>query len=169
MLELSDKDIGKKIGTSDWIVLSQTDVNVFGAVTRDIDPFHMNPDFARHHSPFKTTIVYGFQTLSMLTYFCHEVLKWPVVNADNADEAMALNYGLDRVRFLEPVPVGSRVRCHMTLTRFERKKPGELIQCFACEVEIEGKEKPALVAEWLGMVVDTAAVDRLDRDLGAAS
>lgn len=167
MRKLTKQDVGSKIGVTEWIALSQSDINVFGEVTRDVDPFHMNPDWAREKSPFGTTIVYGFQTLSMLTYFIHEVLEWPT-GLEEKPDGIALNYGFERVRFVEPVPVDHPIRCHVTLLDHEERNPGEVLQTFHCEVEVKDAERPALIADWKGLFVHGQGQNRIRRDLSAA-
>ncbi|MCI4643999.1 MAG: MaoC family dehydratase [Hyphomonadaceae bacterium] len=165
MRKLTQDDVGKQIGTSEWIRFSQDEIDTFGRVTRDIDPFHMDADWARQNSPFKTTIAFGFQTLSMLTYFIHEILDWPGGIEKSPDDAMALNYGFERVRFVEPVPVDQPFRCHMTLLGIEERNPGETLGTYRCTVEVQGVDRPALVADWKGLFVSDAAKARISRDL----
>ncbi len=167
MRKITESDIGKKLGTSDWITLSQDDINTFGRITRDEDPFHMNMEWARERSPFKTTIVYGFQTLSMLTYFCHEILDWPS-GLDEKPDGIALNYGFDKVRFLEPVPANQPIRCHITLTGIDRRHEGEELRHFLCEIEIKDNSKPALTAEWKGLFIKSEHQNRIESNKQAA-
>lgn len=150
MLNLGARDIGVR-RTSGWTSFTQQEVSDFGRTTRDEAPFHMDPEWARRHSPYGTTIAYGFQTLAMLTYFNHELFGWP---ADGTkDEGYGINYGIDRVRFTGPVPVGARFRCHMTLAGIEERNPGERKLTFKVEIEVEGMQRPVLVADWIGMFV----------------
>lgn len=167
MKPLKSTDIGKKIGVTNWIELSQADIDTFGTVTRDVDPFHMSPAWAELNSPFGATIAYGFQTLSMLTYFLHEVLDWPT-GLEEKPDGMGLNYGFERVRFVEPVPVGCPIRCHVELVGLEQRNPGEELRTFKCEVEIKGTDKPALIAEWKGLFVFKEGQARISRDLSKA-
>jgi acyl dehydratase len=160
MKQLHDSDIGRKLGTSEWISFSQEDIDTFGRVTRDEDPFHMNVEWAKQKSPFKQTIAYGFQTLSMLTYFCHEILEWPS-GLDQKPDGIALNYGFDKIRFIEPVPVNKPIRCHITLTGIKKRHRGENLCHFLCEVEIKGVEKPALIANWQGLFIKDEDLNRL--------
>ncbi len=159
-MKLTAEDVGREIGISEWISFSQDDIDTFGKVTRDEDPYHMSVDWAKHNSPFKGTIAYGFLTLSMLTYFCHEILEWPQIS-EEAPEGMALNYGFDKVRFLAPVPVNKKIRCRMTLTQLDELHPGESLRTFNCIVEVEGSDKPALVAIWKGLFIESGAGQRL--------
>ncbi len=138
--------VGEKIGTTDWIDVTQESINVFAGVTRDMDPLHIDPVSAEK-GPFGKPIAFGFYTLSMLTYFSHELTKWE----ENA--AAGLNYGFDKIRFLTPVYVGTRLRAHFTLKNVSMKEKGALFT-YGVEVEVEGEDTPALVAEWLTMLVD---------------
>ncbi|SDB11791.1 Acyl dehydratase [Pseudidiomarina indica] len=159
-MNISAEDIGKELGVSEWISFTQEEIDAFGKLTRDIDPYHMNPEWAQQHSPFKTTIAYGFLTLSMLSHFTHEILDWPTTSEANP-EGIALNYGFDKVRFLAPVPVNARIRCRLTLAALEEVRPGEWLRTFHCEVELEGSTKLALVAIWKGLFVANDAGKRL--------
>ena len=147
-LEELQLNIGKKIGTSEWLQIDQQRVNQFADVTDDHDRMHVDPVWARKHSPFSGTICFGFLTLSLLTRFSHEIVKWPT-----DETSYALNYGFDRVRFVAPVRVGSRIRCHMTLLEVEERSAGQILLKYGVEVEIENESRPALTAEWLGLHV----------------
>jgi acyl dehydratase len=133
---------------SDWIDVQQADMNAFARVTRDDDWMHTDPVRARA-AGFGGTIAFGFWTLSLLTQFLRDAMgaEYP------ADADLGLNYGLDRVRFLAPVPVGSRVRGHITVTEVREKKPGRLLVSIHCEVEIEDHESLAMVSDWLILLV----------------
>lgn len=111
---------------------------------------HVDPEWAARHSPFGCTICFGFLTLSLLTRFSHEILGWPT--GRHAD-FYALNYGFDRVRFVAPVPVDSRIRCHMTLLEAQERTVGQILLKYGIEIEIENESRPALTAEWLGLHV----------------
>ena len=142
--------IGQKIGTSEWLRIDQERLNRFADVTDDHDPMHVDPEWAIKHSPYAGTICFGFLTLSLLTRFSHEILRWPTSSDGNG---YALNYGFDRVRFLAPVRVGSRIRCHMTLLKAQERGVGRILVKYGIEIEIENESRPALTAEWLGLRV----------------
>lgn len=145
MSELSGL-IGTVIGTSDWIVVDQDRINVFADVTEDHQFIHIDPVKAKD-SPFGGTIAHGFLTLSLLSKFAETgtvVIKGAV---------MGINYGLESVRFLNPVTSGSKVRGVFTLKGAFEKKPGQILLTYGVSVEIEGVEKPALVADWLGIQI----------------
>jgi len=136
--------VGTKIGTSDWITIDQDRINVFADVTEDHQFIHINEDMAKM-TPFGGTIAHGFLTLSLLSKFSE--------GAGIVIEGvkMGVNYGFEKVRFLAPVPSGSKVRGHFTLKNAVEKKPGQHLLTYEVTVEIEGGEKPALIADWLGM------------------
>ena len=138
--------IGEDCGTSDWFQITQQQVNDFADVTLDHQFIHVDPEKAAK-SPFGTTIAHGFLTLSMLAYFLQ---KGVGVNVPN--RTMGVNYGFDKVRFLLPVKVGSKVRANAVLIEATEKKPGQFLFKLDVTIEIEGEAKPALKAEWLNMV-----------------
>ena len=133
---------GKPLGTSSWFTLDQKRIDAFADVTEDWQFIHCDPDAARD-TPFGTTIAHGFLTLSMLSAMVYEM---PVLGG----VAMGVNYGFNKVRFLNPVPSGARIRAHFTLTRLDESRPGEITTTMDVSVEIEGQDKPALIAEWIG-------------------
>ena len=144
--------IGQPIGTSPWLTIDQAMIDRFAAATLDPDPMHVDPEWCRAQSPFSTTIAFGFLTTSLLTYFSHQALGW--INTTGADDGgYALNYGFDRLRLIAPVPVNSRIRAHFTLLVWDEVRPGEIRCKYGVTVEIEGSERPALAAEWLGLWV----------------
>jgi acyl dehydratase len=138
--------IGDDCGTSDWFEITQQQVNDFADVTLDHQFIHVDPVKAAE-SPFGTTIAHGFLTLSMLAHFLQKGVGVSVPN-----RTMGVNYGFDKVRFLTPVKVGSRVRANAVLLEATEKKPGQYLFKLDITVEIEGEDKPALKAEWLNMV-----------------
>lgn len=147
---------GQDLGASGWLVVDQHTIDQFGAATHDDDPMHVDPDWAREHGPFGHTVAYGFLTLSLLTHLLYEVLN---TNAQIAGTGAGhyLNYGFDRVRFVSPVPVNSRVRGHFRVMQLRHDDVGRTIVRFLAQVEIAGVERPALVAEWLTVWVPPAA------------
>lgn len=153
--------IGQPIGTSDWVTIDQAMIDRFAAATLDPDPMHVDPAWCRANSPFQTTIAFGFLTMSLLTHLSHQALGW-VSTTGAYDGGYALNYGFDRLRLVEPVPVGSRVRAHFTLLAFDQVRPGEVRSKYGVTVEIEGRQRPALVAEWLGMWVTGEGHERIE-------
>lgn len=138
--------IGRRYGPSDWIEITQERVNHFADATGDHQFIHVDPERAAQ-TPFGGTIAHGFLTLSLL----------PQMTAGQGPRVeglqMGLNYGSDRVRFLQPVRVGSRIRARQTLLGVTEKLAGQWLARFAVEVEIENENKPALVAEALLLYV----------------
>ena len=137
--------IGIDIGTSDWITVDQPRIQAFADATEDQQFIHVDPTAAAH-TPFGGTIAHGFLTLSLLSRMAADVMLSP----DNLK--MAVNYGLDRVRFIAPVRSGKRIRGRFTLDSLDDKAPGQLLMRHTVTVEIEGETKPALTAQWLGML-----------------
>lgn len=142
--------VGREIGVSAWHRVTQEQVDRFADVTRDHDWMHVDPERARRDLPYGGTISFGFYTLSLLTAFSHEVGLWP------AGAGYGLNYGLNRVRWMAPVPVGGRIRGRFVLEAFDPHPSGGFLSTTRATVEIEGEEKPAMVAEWLGLFMREA-------------
>jgi acyl dehydratase len=138
--------VGQPIGTSDWIEVGQDRISDFAEATEDRQFIHTDPIAAASHTPFGGTIAHGFLSLSLLSRMAADVMQVPDTTK------MAVNYGLDRVRFLAPVKAGKRVRGHFTLDSAEDKAPGQLLLKHSVTVEIEGEDKPALTAQWLGLI-----------------
>ena len=137
---------GAEIGVSEWIRIDQPMIDRFAALTGDEHPIHVDPAHAAA-LPLGRTIAHGFLTLSLLSRMSYEVC--PAIEGAR----FPLNYGFDRVRFVAPVPVGSRVRAHFVLKRADEVAPAQRQLVYDVRVEIEGVEKPALVAEWLARMV----------------
>ena len=136
--------VGTDLGVSDWITIEQDRVNQFADVTEDHQFIHVNPEMAKM-TPFGGPIAHGFLTLSLLSKFSEQ--GGLIIEGVK----MGVNYGFEKVRFLAPVKVGKKVRGHFKLKAAEEKRPGQYLLTYEVTVEIEGEEKPALVADWLGM------------------
>lgn len=132
---------GQVIGTSDWIEIGQDRINAFADCTEDHQFIHVNPDMAKM-TPLGGTIAHGFLTLSMLSRLGAMAISPPATS-------MTLNYGFDRVRFLNPVRSGQRIRGVFKLKELVEKRPGQWQQVLEATVEIEGADKPAMIAEWI--------------------
>ena len=141
VLERLRAQVGTETGVSNWMEITQERVNAFAEATNDHQFIHVNEELAAQ-TPFGGTIAHGFLTLSL------SVALGAEVSLDVGSPMMAINYGLDRVRFPAPVPVGSRIRQRVTLTGVE-EVPGGLHIVQTMVTEIEGQEKPAMVAERL--------------------
>jgi acyl dehydratase len=134
--------VGKEIAASDWLVVTQERINGFAEATGDRQWIHVEAERAKRESPFGRTIAHGFLTLSLLSQLMQQTVQI------RAGSRLAVNYGLNRVRFPAPVREGSRIRGHFTLASF--KDLGDSYEAiFGCSVECEGGEKPACVAEWI--------------------
>lgn len=136
---------------SEWLVLDQERITTFGHNTLDPDPLHIDPEYAREHGPYGKTISFGFLTVSLLTHFFRQSSKGSLAG-------YALNYGFDRMRLPQVVTVGSRVRGVFKYLGAEDRGDGKTLMRYDARVEIEGEEKPALVAEWLTMWVDDGII-----------
>ena len=133
--------VGQEIATSDWLVVTQDRINAFAEATGDHQWIHVDTARARYETPFGTTIAHGFLTLSLLSAMMRDA-----VTVDGP--RMTLNYGLNRVRFVSPVPSDSRIRARITLARIDDM--GDSIQAtWSVTIEREGGDKPAAVAEWV--------------------
>ena len=137
--------VGQEIGVSSWLTVDQARIEAFADATEDRQFIHVDPEGAAR-TPFGGTIAHGFLSLSLLSRMGAEAMLIP----DGAK--MAVNYGLDRVRFLAPVRSGRRVRGRFTLDSVDEKAPGQILLRHTVTVEIEGEEKPALTAQWLGLI-----------------
>ena len=139
--------LGASLGTSDWMLIDQDRVNSFADCTLDHQFIHVDPEAAAK-TPFGGPIAHGFLTLSLLSHFAETA-----IGCGLEDMVMGVNYGLDKVRFLAPVKVGQRIRATGTLLAAEEKRPGQFLIKQEVVIEIEGVDKPALIAEWLTMVI----------------
>ena len=134
--------IGQEVGARDWFEVTQSRINAFADATEDHQWIHIDAERAKTDSPFKTTIAHGFLTLSLLPHLSAQALKV------QGDFKMGINYGLNRLRFVSPVPVGSKIRARFTLHAVEDVQGGAQLT-WSVTVETEGGQKPVLVAEWL--------------------
>src|SRR3954466_6606810 len=137
--------VGEEVGVSDWILVDQARIDAFAEVTEDRQFIHIDPDAAAK-TPFGGTVAHGFLTLSLLSRMAADAMLRP------EGVKMGVNYGFDRVRFMAPVHSGKRVRGRFTLTAFEEKRAGQYQFVHTVTVEIEGEDKPALIADWIGLL-----------------
>jgi acyl dehydratase len=137
--------VGQEVGTSSWLTVDQGRIDAFADATEDRQFIHVDPEAAAQ-TPFGGTIAHGFLSLSLLSRMAAEATLLP----DRLK--MAVNYGFDRVRFLAPVRSGKRIRGRFTLDSVVEKAPGQYLMRHTVTVEIEGEDKPALTAEWLGLM-----------------
>jgi acyl dehydratase len=132
---------------SSWVAVTQPMIDAFAELTGDRQFIHVDPVRAMAETPFGGTIAHGFLTLSLLSQMAYEVLPAP------AEAVISINYGFDKLRFLSPVRSGSRIRARFKLLEFAERRPGEMLSRYDVTIEIEGHDKPALAAQWLGVVV----------------
>jgi acyl dehydratase len=142
--------VGAAPQTGDWFLVDQDRINAFAEVTEDRQFIHVDPEASAQLSPWGVPIAHGFLTLSLLTVLCASVPQDP-----KALEGilMGVNYGFDKVRFVAPVKVGSRVRASQVVSTVDLKDVNNLQVTRTITVEIEGESKPALVAEWITRLV----------------
>ena len=138
--------VGQETGVSGWFEINQERINQFADATNDHQFIHVDTEAAKS-TPWGTTIAHGFLTLSLLSYMSTEVGVAP------ENFAMAINYGLDKVRFMEAVPVDSKIRARSKLIDIQDKKGGRWLLKSAVTIEIENAEKPAAIVEALTMFV----------------
>jgi acyl dehydratase len=134
--------VGEEVAVSPWIEITQERIDTFAKAIDDFQWIHVDRERAKK-SPFGGTIAHGFLTLSLLSHLSERTFAY-------SDRKMGVNYGLNRVRFTSPVPSGSRVRARFTLAKYEKIEGNGVQVTWNTVVEIEGTDKPALVAEWIG-------------------
>ncbi len=139
--------IGTQTGLSEWVTIDQARIDTFAEITDDPQWIHTDPVRAAAETPFGGTIAHGFLTLSMASKFAIETFT----KFDG--QTMGINYGFNKVRFLSPVLSGDRIRGRFKLNSVLQKSATQLLQEHELTIEIEGKETPALIANWLGMAI----------------
>jgi acyl dehydratase len=137
--------VGQEVGVSEWLDVTQDRITQFADATDDHQFIHIDP-VAAAKTPFGGTIAHGFLSLSLMSRMAADAMQVP----DGVK--MAVNYGLDRVRFLAPVRSGKRVRGRFVLDSVDEKAPGQILMRHTVTVEIEGEDNPALTAQWLGLI-----------------
>lgn len=133
--------VGKEVATTDWIPLTQERIQRFADATEDHQWIHVDRERAKRESPYGSTIAHGFLTLSLLSQFMMQATKVQGIR-------MAINYGLNRVRFPSAVPAGSKIRARFTLQAL-KELPEGVETVWSAVVEREGADKPSCAAEWL--------------------
>ncbi|MGS1016835.1 MaoC family dehydratase [Allosphingosinicella humi] len=137
--------VGSDLGGSAWIEVDQADIDAFADITYDHQFIHVDP-VAAARTPFGGTVAHGFLTLSLLSRMAADVMLVPDTTR------LVVNYGFEKVRFIAPVRSGKRVRGHFTLAAVDEKQPGQWQFVHRVTVEIEGEDKPALQADWIGLI-----------------
>ena len=135
--------IGQEIAVTDWFTMTQERVNLFADATLDHQWIHVDPERARRESPFGGPIAHGFLTLSLLAHFMQQAVSV------KGGVRMGVNYGLNKVRFVSPVKVGSNIRARFTLASLKEVEPNGMEALYTATVEGENAVKPHCVAEWL--------------------
>jgi acyl dehydratase len=148
--ELYQGAVGRADGTGDWLEIDQARIQAFADVTQDQQFIHVDPDLCATLSPWGVPIAHGFLTLSLLTKLAESVPQ-PPERLEGI--VMGVNYGFEKVRFINPVKVGSRIRASAVLTAVDAKDANTLQVTKTFTVEIEGESKPALVADWITRLV----------------
>lgn len=146
-LATEQEKIGTEVGVSNWITVDQEMIDRFAEVTHDDQWIHVDPDRAAAETPFGGAIAHGFLTLSLASRFVYDVLP------EQPGQVMGINYGFNKLRFLAPVPAGSRLRGRFVLKDVRQRSAIELLREHALTIEIDGEKTPALVADWLGLSI----------------
>ena len=129
--------VGQELGLSDWVTIDQQRIDTFASCTGDHQWIHVDVERAKRESPFHVPVAHGYLSLAMVAPLAMQVGVIP------SDAAAGLNYGIDKVRFLTPVPVGARVRLRVVLAGIEPREGGQVIMKTLNTMEVEGSEKPA--------------------------
>ena len=137
---------GQKLGTSEWVLIDQATIDAFAEATGDRSWFHVDPARAKHEMPGGRTIAHGFLTLSLFAHMSSTIYEI-------RQRRRGVNYGMNRLRFTAPVPAGSRVRLHETLKAAEAIEGGVRLT-LDCTVEIEGEQRPAMLAEMIVLALE---------------
>jgi len=148
--ELMQAALGEAEGSGDWLQIDQERINAFAEVSEDRQFIHVDPEACAQMSPWGVPIAHGFLTLSLLTKLMESVPQ-PPERREGA--IMGINYGFDKVRFVNPVKVGAKVRASSVLAAVDQKDPSTLQVTRTVTIEIEGESKPALVADWVTRAV----------------
>ena len=135
--------VGTEIGVSDWVEVTQDRIDAFADCTEDHQFIHIDPARAQAETPFGGTIAHGFLSLSLLS----KLAMGTVIGLDGM--TMGINYGFEKIRFLQPVRAGRKVRGRFHLKSARERRPGQWMFAYEVTVDIEGEDKPALIAEWL--------------------
>jgi len=146
-MEKLTSQIGTEIGVSNWITVDQAMINAFADVTHDQQWIHVDPERAAKETPFGGAIAHGFLSLSLASRFAYDCFE------AEPGQVMSINYGFNKLRFLNPVKAGSRLRGRFTVNSVDQRSPTQILRETGLTIEIEGSDRPALIADWLGMMV----------------
>lgn len=145
-------EIGKVLGPSKYIQIKQEMIDQFAKATHDLDPMHIDPDWCKENSPYGTTISFGFLTMSLLTAFAHDLLRYDREERDG-NKGFPLNYGFNKMRLMSPIPVDAWVSATLKLAKQEQRNQQQTLHTYDVVINIENQMKPALVGEWLALWV----------------
>lgn len=134
---------GDEVGVSRWFEITQSLIDAYADITEDHQFIHLDTKRTKEETPFDGTVAHGFLTVSLLSAMAYDALP------DFENVRMGVNYGFNRLRFLAPVPSGSRIRGRFVLKDIEEQRPSEITMTWTVTVEIEDSDKPALIAEWI--------------------
>ncbi|MEI9995177.1 MAG: MaoC/PaaZ C-terminal domain-containing protein [Rhizomicrobium sp.] len=162
LLRLEQARLGVEVGPSRWRDVRQEDINAFAVCTDDPDPMHIDVAWAKRYSPFGGTIAFGFWTIAMLTTLLGELSRMSHRPSLPHEELIGINYGCDRLRLIEPVRVGARIRARATLVSVEQPAPDRILRRTDVTVDVENASRPALVARWLSVSLMPEKGVRLD-------
>jgi len=150
MATITAQERSQQVGdelVSDWVTVSQEMIDKFADATGDHQFIHIDPEKAKL-TPFGGTVAHGFLTLSLIPLLASRLIDAPTIEGVK----MGVNYGGNKVRFIQPVRSGRRVRGRFVLSEFSEKRPGQWQQVNEITIEIEGEDKPAMIAEWIGLI-----------------
>lgn len=155
-LDTLNAQVGQEVGVSRWITVDQPMIDQFAATTHDDQWIHIDPARAARDTPYGSTIAHGFLTLSLASRFAYDC--FPMLPGQNT----SINYGFDRLRFLSPVRPGARLRGRFVLSNVTQRNATEVLRDTALTIEIDGQDTPALVADWLGLLVFATSTPSTD-------
>ena len=141
------RQVGSEVGTSPWVKVDQNMIDKFADVTLDPQFIHIDAERAKTETPFGGTIAHGFLSLSLASKFAIDTFP------TEPGQVMSINYGLNKVRFLNPVKTGARIRGRFTMNSVIRKSELQILRELGLTIEIENEPTPALYAEWLGLAI----------------
>ena len=146
--------VGQELGLSDWVTIDQARINTFASCTGDQQWIHVDIERAKRESPFRGPVAHGYLTLALVAPLSMQLGLIP------KDAAAGLNYGIDKVRFLAPVSAGARVRLRVVLAGVEPREGGQVLMKTQNTLEVEGSEKPALIAEMLALLIPVTGASK---------
>ena len=144
------KNIGRTLGPSKSVVITQKMIDQFSEATHDPDPMHIDPEWCEKYGPYPTTISFGFLTMSLLTSLVHDLLTYDRESRTDTG-GFPLNYGFNKLRLIAPVPVNSKISATVKVLDVVERKPGQFLQTYGVELKMDGVDTPVLAGEWLAL------------------